>query len=243
MLRLLFSIKIILLIALFNDFIAHPQQSHADPMIFFVDEQQKSQENEDIKEILNYSNFVIHLQRDQLYYTYKQKEFDFLINPSDKNALMLSLILIIPDTDFYDNARALSILESYILSNKNAHDDTRSFAILISSLIYRIQNVSIDKRDKIKEITSEKMQILADLDTAKKEIKVLQEFKKKYEDSKKDIALKGTQVLEQQKKIDVLQNELKAEKKKVLELNEKIEQIKMIEEILKNRKDKKGPET
>jgi predicted RNase H-like nuclease (RuvC/YqgF family) len=84
---------------------------------------------------------------------------------------------------------------------------------------------------------------LADLDTAKKEIKGLQEFKKRYEDSKKDIASKGTQVLEQQKKIDTLQKELKAEKKKVLELNEKIEQIKMIEEILKNRKDRKGPET
>lgn len=106
-----------------------------------------------------------------------------------------------------------------------------------------MQNEAMDNKGKVKEITSEKNQVLADLETAKKEMKVLQEFKKKYEDSKKEITSKSTQFLEQQKKIDALQKELKAEKKKVSELHEKIEQIKMIEEILKNRKDKKGPET
>jgi DNA repair ATPase RecN len=231
------------LLVLLNSFLFSQNQSYADPMTFFVDEQRTSRESEDIKEILNYSNFIIHLKIDQLYHTYKQKEFDFLINSNDKNALMLSLILIIPDTDFYDNDRALSILERYVIKNQNSRDNTRNLAILISSLIHRMQNEAMDNKGKVKEITSEKNQVLADLETAKKEMKVLQEFKKKYEDSKKEITSKSTQFLEQQKKIDALQKELKAEKKKVSELHEKIEQIKMIEEILKNRKDKKGPET
>jgi type I site-specific restriction-modification system R (restriction) subunit len=160
---------------------------------------------------------------------YKKAQQAYLKNKNYINTIRLALLLILPDSDFENEHRAIDILEESIQSLPKKEESLRNFATL---LIYIIDNHL--KKEILYEITNKKIDDII-------------EEKRKQEILYNEIIKKLNDLIEERKRQDILYKKIHSElteKEQIIEkLQKKIEELKAIEKSLNKRKNVKAPTT
>lgn len=174
-----------------------------------------------IAEILRYFHDKESLPQEELLYLYAQEEEQFLKKNNDQSALVLALLLTLPQTEFQDISRAMTLLNAYLSEDKHPKS-LRNFASLLSYMVSKKKN-----QEALYEIARKKLH-----DTHK-------------ERNEKEIMYKKAkqELKDQESLYKKLYKELDEEKKTVEDLRQQIEQIKTIEKNINERKQDKSPET
>ena len=191
----------------------------------------RDQEQDALKvvEILQYFQFVEQLSAQDLHRQYVMQEERYKLKQNDKNRVMLALLLTIPKTQFHDTSRAVKILST----SAALHPDNDMSLKKLSSLLLHLLSEQKNQEARYAEIREQLNNTIEE-----KNDKELQYKKTSQRLSAMLSKIKRQEVLNNQ-----LGQKLGKERARVETLQRKIEQLKLIEKSITDRKSHKEPTT
>ena len=184
---------------------------------------------ESVEEALNYYEEIKAMSNIEIKNEYENKEYLYINAKDKKNTLKYVLLMISPNSEFYNSHRAAYILDEMITRSGNGKGTYRNFAILMRDVI-----TEINKKDLLYDETNKKLNNI---------ISEKQERDFTYQEINKKI---DSIMVEHEKKDNLnkkLNEEINIQKQAVERLQKKIEELKAIEKSINERKISKEPKT
>ncbi len=188
-----------------------------------------AQDTLQVVEILRYFQSVQQLSAQELHRQYVIQNDRYALQQNEKNRIMLALLLTIPQTKFHDTSRAVEILSASPASRP--HDD-KSLQKLSSLLVHLLAA----QKDQEAHYTAARKQLQSVIEEKN-------EKERRYQQTSQRLSAMLSKIKRQETLNDQLGQELGKERARVETLQQKIEQLKLIEKSITDRKNHKEPTT
>ena len=182
-----------------------------------------------VVEILRYFQFVQQLPAQELQRQYVIQEDKYNREQNDKNRVMLALLLTIPQTEFHDTSRAVDILSGSPALRPHPETSVQN----LSSLLLHFLAEQKDQEARYAQVRKQLNSVLAE-NKAKE---------RQYKKTSQQLSAMLAKIKQQELLNNQLGEKLGKERARVEALQRKIEQLKLIEKSITDRKNPKEPAT
>jgi hypothetical protein len=185
-------------------------------------------EPQSVSRVLQYYHNAKILASDELHELYTQEEAHMGEADDPERTLRVALLLTLQGTAFHDNERAATLLQDYT-QREDSNSDLRALAFLLLGTLSETQRQVTRYQEaklELDGVLKEKSQLFQRYEWAKKRLARIQSEHSKYEEHYQRVS-----------------EALRQEKETGENLRKQIEQLKVIEKMLNERKPKKTPAT
>jgi len=130
--------------------------------------------NDSLLAILRYSRFINGLPKEQLEQEFKRMNDAYFLRPNDRSGLKRAMLLLVPDTGFYDLYQAKQAFTDIITSSDNTVPAFKEFAEFMLSAI-RSQEEAIKQNAKLQEQLAQETQVRKKIEEKLEALKTLEE--------------------------------------------------------------------
>lgn len=130
--------------------------------------------NDSLLAMLRYSRFINGLPREQLEAEFKRINDAYFLRPNDRSGLKRAMLLVMPDTSFYDLYQAKQAFSDVLTSSDNAIPAFKEFAEFMLSVIHS-QEEAIQQKAKLQEQLAQETQVRKKIEEKLEALKTLEE--------------------------------------------------------------------
>lgn len=182
-----------------------------------------------VVEILRYFQFVQQLSAQDLHRQYVIQEDRYNLERNDKNRVMLAILLTIPKTEFHDTSRAVEILSASAVLRPDSDTSVENLSSLLLHLLS-------EQKDQEARYTLVRKQLNSAIEEHN-------EKERQYKKASQRLNAMLAKIKDQEALNNQLDEALGKERARVETLQRKIEQLKLIEKSITDRKNVKEPTT
>ena len=130
--------------------------------------------NDSLLAILRYSRFINGLSKGQLENEFQRINDAYFLRPNDRSGLKRAMLLLMPDTSFYDLYQAKQAFSDILTSSDNTVPAFKEFAEFMLSVISS-QEESIKQNAKLQEQLAQEKQVRQKLEEKLEALKNIEE--------------------------------------------------------------------